>query len=156
MKLNELFTDTDVNVNWSNGMGMFELEGIQYLLQFLSIDAHGGAIRAAIPNQPEGERTYFFSFATMSDSGMPTDARTGAGQSIKVFSIVLQELEKQVQSTGADTIYFGGTTGDPARLRLYQKLIDKYTKKHSWSIVSTTTVNLFGDTQKVWVAQKTQ
>lgn len=154
MILNEIFKDTKVNVQWQGNNATFEFGNYQYIIQFIHMRPND-MIHGPISNQPITQNTWFFAFAAqpVSGGGM-TDQETGAGQSIAVFSVILQELEKFVQQKNVDTLYFGCSLNKENRKRLYDRLVRRYTATSGWNLISEVQARFFGDLKHIWIVQK--
>jgi hypothetical protein len=155
MLLNEIFDNTNIPVEWHNGYATFDLGEYTYIIQTMSME-EGDQIHQKLSQFPVTDNTYFFAFAADNNNngGMPIDTDTGARDSIKIFSVVLQELQKFVAKSGADMLYFGCDANHPGRRRLYQKMVDKYTKSNHWVVVGEADALFFGENKHIWVVKR--
>jgi len=156
MKLTELFTNTPVEVHWSKQgpmhLGSFNIENTQYLIQLIKMSPKD-QIHSVFPDELMTKNTWFFAFAAMVN-GRPVDTDTNKGDSIKIFSTILQTLEQFILDNKVDVLYLGCSDKHTKLKSVYQRLISKYTKIHGWSIEKTVTGNFFGDKKFVWILKK--
>lgn len=152
MLLSEIFDNTfsTVRTQWSGDMGQFELDGYTYYINFLRMSPSDIIHQTAPPNSPMSKHTYFIGFAAMdNETGEITDEETNLGNSIQVFSIILNEIKKRVQQTNADILYFGNYKGSKKE-PLYRKLIRKYTV-NGWEVHSEYDSRFNGQPIHTWI-----
>lgn len=154
MLLNEIFNDTNIPVHWQGNMATFELGEHNYIIQFIHM-SEGDQIHEKVSQFPVTDSTYFFAFAAEDmDSGEVVDTDTGIRESIKIFSVVLQELQKFAQQKQMDMLYFGCDRDHPGRRRLYQKMVNKYTASGNWKLIGEADASFFCEDKHIWVIKK--
>lgn len=154
MRLIEIFDNTNLQVVWNGDHAMFQLGNFNYIIQCIHMSEHD-QIHSPVSQFPVTDHTYFFAFAAQPlQGGRPIDTDTEARDSIKVFSVVLQELQRFVYSNDVDMLYFGCDAHHQKRRRLYQKMVNKYTASGEWQLIGETDAEYFNETKHVWIVQQ--
>lgn len=159
MLLLELFKDAKTKMHWYEDHGkihgLFKLGDVEYVIQFMHLkNSPSDPILRELKKRTVTDHTWFFSFAAKPKGGNLTDRETDARQSIKVFSIVMQRLEKFVATKNVDMLFFGCTTGKENRRTLYQRLVDRYCSKHGWEVIDEENAKFWGDEKHLWIVKK--
>lgn len=154
MRLTEIFDTTELQVDWNGDHAMFRLGNFNYIIQCIHI-SENDQIHRPVSQFPITDHTYFFAFAAQPlQGGYPIDTDTEARDSIKVFSIVLQELQKFVDKKKVDMLYFGCDADHQKRRRLYQKMVNKYTASSEWQLIGEADANYFNEVKHLWIVQR--
>lgn len=157
MKLYEVFKSKDrVALTSLNIPGAdifkFEHNNITYIIQFLKISKLH-PLYVSMKDKPKlTNNTYFFAFAAEID-GELTDKDINRHDAMFVLSQILQHLVKYVQTHNVDQLILGCDETHEKRKRLYQKIVDKYTKEYDWKVLYTTIIDYIGP-KYTWVIAK--
>jgi hypothetical protein len=152
MLLSEIFDNSlnNIRINWAGDMGQFILGDYTYFINFMKMDQHDVIYATAPTGSPISNKTYFIGFAAMNnDTGEVSDEETNLGDSIKVFSVILNGLKQRVNETKANVLYFGNYEGSKKE-SLYRKLIKKYAV-NGWSVHSEYSSRFNGQPIHVWI-----
>ena len=157
MKLFEIFKTAETSISASKFPGadifQFSLNGVDYIIQFLHMTA-SHPLYGMMKRKPSlTDNSYFFAFAA-SVNGEMTDKDIDMGDSIVVFSHVIQLLVKYVHEHNVDQLILGCDANHEKRKRIYQKIVSKYTRSYGWFEEFTTITNYMGP-KYTWVLART-
>lgn len=158
MLLNELFKTATTKVSWSGkDHASFKVDDVSYDLFFAPVrsgDMWHGPIKGKPELEPDKGSSYFVGFLGSTSNQLLTDLDLGGKNAIKVFSIVLQQVQKWAKKEKPTMIYFGCHGNNPKRLSLYQRLVDRFTGAETdWKVIGEADGDYQGP-KHLWVLKK--
>lgn len=136
-------------------MGAFSVAGQPYVIQFIKMQ-QGGPIQSSTTNAPLTNKTYFFAFAAIDESGIPNDTRFPATAKFELYGIVMNGLVSFVKQHSIDTLYFGCEANDRRKMAVYNRITSRFTQAYDWQLVGEEEIMVQGRKQHMWYCAKNQ
>lgn len=154
MLIKELLIES---IDWYGSDAYVTIGNEDYILRFMQM-SEGDFVHSSMPEFPIDDNTYFLAFALNHKTRglMDTDANNlGLGEVMHLFNVLKDAFIERIKETNADILYFGCENNHPIRRRLYQKLVDIFTKLLGWKVVGSGTYYVAGSDKFMWVIRKT-
>jgi hypothetical protein len=161
MLISELFDTPAPSLQWQNMQGsklsQFELEGTTYFVIMHPIKKGGMLYNQFRDNPPVTDNTWYYAFAPMDPTtGQPSNSRFPSDAPKKLFGTVINIAIKFVQQHNVDMLYYGGDKNDPVRLRIYDNITRRMTRKYGWELVGEGDASFMGVLSHFWYIRQGQ